>query len=234
MEGRITWQMHCLEVDVGIDKAYQRKIDNLSPYQRLRAKLAYERAVEFGDPDPIGFVAQLYRESRFDPNAHSSAGAHGEGQFMPATAARFGLNPSDPDASQYAALKYRAAIRKYLGKKGVTGEDYVLSGYNAGEGNAVKARTKFRETIGYVNAINASRPLFAKMLSLPENAVPAEAAANPIPQQPAPTLPYKSMEATAPPLMQVSSSTLSDERLNVSATPVKDYTDSLWRTLLGR
>ena len=219
---------------MGIDKAYQRKVENLSPYQRLRAKLAYQRAVEFGDPDPIGFVAQLYRESRFDPNAHSHAGAHGEGQFMPATAARFGLNPSDPDASQYAALQYRAAIRKYLGKRGVTGEDYVLSGYNAGEGNAVKARTKFRETIGYVNAINATRPQFAKMLNLSDDGMPAQTTASPAPQQNTSALPYKPGEVAATPRQQVSSASQSREQpLNFSATPVKDYTDSLWRTLLG-
>ena len=219
---------------MGIDKAYQRKVENLSPYQRLRAKLAYQRAVEFGDPDPIGFVAQLYRESRFDPNARSHAGAHGEGQFMPATAARFGLNTSDPDASQYAALKYRAAIRKYLGKRGVTGEDYVLSGYNAGEGNAVKARTKFRETIGYVNAINASRPQFAQVLNLSDGGMPSQAAASPAPQQVPPALSYKPVEVATRPPAQVPVSMQSDEPLNFSATPVKDYTDSLWRTLLGR
>ena len=221
---------------MGINKAYQRKIDNLSPYQRLRAKLAYQRAVEFGDPDPIGFVAQLYRESRFDPNARSSAGAHGEGQFMPATAARFGLNTSDPDASQYAALKYRAVIRKYLGKQGVTGEDYVLSGYNAGEGNAVKARSKFRETIGYVNAINSYRPQFAQVLSLPDNGVPATVATSPAqpatpPNVPAPhqqTAWHYSQPAYEPELPQAT-----QEPLNISNAPVKDYTDSLWRKVLG-
>lgn len=222
---------------MGIAKEFRRPISNLSPYQRLRAKLAYQRAVEYGDPDPIGFVAQLYRESQFDPNAHSGAGAHGEGQFMPATAARFGLNTSDPDASQMAALKYRKAIRAYLGKRGVTGENYTLAGYNAGEGNAVKALTKFRETIGYVQAINQSRSEFARLLGTDPSSVP-EPAATVQPYPPAYTPQTVHAPAKLPSVAHPMEATLNYQpeatAFMQSTTPVKDYTDSLWKQLLGR
>lgn len=221
---------------MGIAKEFQRPISALSAYQRLRARLAYQRAVEYGDPDPVGFVAQLYRESKFDPNAHSGAGAHGEGQFMPATAARFGLNASDPDASQMAALKYRKAIRAYLGKRGVTGENYTLAGYNAGEGNAVKALTKFRETIGYVQAINQSRGEFARILGTDPSPVPEPTTAvqpnqvtNPAAYIPS-KLPVARQAAMEMPLAYQPEAT----SFMQSTTPVKDYTDSLWKQILRR
>lgn len=222
---------------MGIAKEFQRPISALSPYQRLRARLAYQRAVEYGDPDPIGFVAQLYRESKFDPNAHSGAGAHGEGQFMPGTAARFGLNASDPDASQMAALKYRKAIRAYLGKRGIAGENYTLAGYNAGEGNAVKALTKFRETVGYVQAINKSRGEFARVLGTDPSPVP-----EPTPAV-QPNLPATNQTAYAsaglpiirPPSAETQVAYQPDAMaFTQSETPVKAYTDSLWKQILGR
>ena len=45
-------------------------------------------------------AAQLYAESNFNPFAVSGAGARGIAQFMPGTAAAYGLgNPFDPRAS---------------------------------------------------------------------------------------------------------------------------------------
>ena len=52
----------------------------------------------------------------------------------------------------------------------------TIAGYNAGEGNAVKALTKFRETIGYVQAINQSRSEFANLLGTDPSPVPEPAA----------------------------------------------------------
>lgn len=138
------------------------------------ARLAYNRAVAAGDPDPVGFASQMAAESQFNPNATSRAGAIGLAQFMPATAERFGLdNPRDPLASMDAALKYRAYIRKFNAKRGVTGEQYVWSGYNAGEGRAVKAATGFKETRGYIKRINDYRPQMAEALNTPFHPVMA-------------------------------------------------------------
>lgn len=144
------------------------KLPEMTPWRQKMSRAAYEKAVAAGDPDPVGFVAQMMAESRMNPNARSPVGATGLGQFMPGTARRFGLkNPHDPLASMDAALKYRQYIRNFNAKRGVYGEDYVWSGYNAGEGNAVKARHGFRETRGYVNRINDYRPQLAAVLSAP-------------------------------------------------------------------
>jgi hypothetical protein len=49
---------------------------------------------------PALMAGQLMAESGFDPNAGSSAGAQGIAQFMPSTAASYGLtNPYDPVAA---------------------------------------------------------------------------------------------------------------------------------------
>ena len=44
-------------------------------------------------------AALLYHESRFEPGAVSSAGAEGIAQFMPATAAGMGVDPTNPTES---------------------------------------------------------------------------------------------------------------------------------------
>lgn len=163
------------------------KLPEMTPWRQKMSRAAYDKAVAAGDPDPIGFVAQMMAESRMNPNARSPVGAMGLGQFMPGTAKRFGLkNPGDPLASMDAALKYRAYIRGYNQKRGVTGEDYVWAGYNAGEGRSVKARHGFKETRGYVNRINDYRPQLAQALSAPYDpqvmagALPPDGQASPV------------------------------------------------------
>ena len=147
------------------------KLKPLTPWQQKMAHTAYEKAKAFGDPDPVGFVSQLMAESQMDPNAASSADARGLAQFIPGTAKRFGLtDPTDPLASMDAALKYRSVIRKYNRKRGITGEDYVWAGYNAGEGAAAQARHGYAETRGYVNRIEAYKPQFAAILGQPYDA----------------------------------------------------------------
>jgi Transglycosylase SLT domain len=74
------------------------------------------------------FVRQINLESGFNPNAHSSSGAEGIAQFMPATAAGLGINPWDPIASLQAAAHLMASYAKAFGG------DYAkaLAAYNSG------------------------------------------------------------------------------------------------------
>jgi soluble lytic murein transglycosylase-like protein len=81
--------------------------------------------------DPRILRAVCFIESRFRVEATSPKGARGLMQFMPATAARYGLrNPYDPrDAIDAAARYLRDLLKKFRGRV-----DLALAAYNAGEG----------------------------------------------------------------------------------------------------
>jgi hypothetical protein len=79
---------------------------------------------------PADFFARLiWKESRFDPNAVSPAGAEGIAQFMPATAKRRGLaDPFDIDQAIAASARYLSELRFAFGNLGL-----AAAAYNAGE-----------------------------------------------------------------------------------------------------
>jgi soluble lytic murein transglycosylase-like protein len=85
--------------------------------------------------DPRVLRVLCYLESRFRLTAISVKGARGPMQFMPETAARYGLsNPHDPKAAIDAAARYfRDLLRRFDGRI-----DLAFAAYNAGEG-AVQA-----------------------------------------------------------------------------------------------
>lgn len=81
------------------------------------------------DPKILWTIA--YNETRFRPWLISPKNAQGLMQFIPATAARFGLeDPYEPTASIHAAARYV----KYLGRLFNWRLDSVLAAYNSGEG----------------------------------------------------------------------------------------------------
>lgn len=83
------------------------------------------------DVDPLILWTIAYNETRFRPWLTSPKNAQGLMQFIPATAARFGLeDPHEPTASIHAAARYV----KYLGKLFEWRLDSVLAAYNSGEG----------------------------------------------------------------------------------------------------
>jgi transglycosylase-like protein with SLT domain len=92
--------------------------------------------------DPVIFVAQINQESGFNPHARNAvSGAAGIAQFMPATAAGYGIDPYDPIAALDAAAKYdRSSLTQFSLKTtsgGYSQEDYskMLAAYNWGGGN---------------------------------------------------------------------------------------------------
>lgn len=100
--------------------------------------------------DPFFVVEVMRQESQFNPQATSYVGAAGLMQFMPATAARFGMtNSYDPDQAIDAGCRYLVTlIRQFNGRL-----DLVLAGYNAGEHNVIKYNYQvppFAETRNYV------------------------------------------------------------------------------------
>ena len=73
-------------------------------------------------------AAQLMAESNFNPLAVSPVGASGIAQFMPATAAAYGLrDPLDPDASIDAQAQFMSDLMRQFGDTSL-----ALAAYNAG------------------------------------------------------------------------------------------------------
>ena len=96
-------------------------------------------------------AAQLYAESNFNPFARSPAGAQGIAQFMPGTAAAYGLrDPFDPDASIAAQARL---MRDLLGRFGSV--PLALAAYNAGPGAVASCGCipPYAETQAYVARI---------------------------------------------------------------------------------
>lgn len=84
---------------------------------------------------PVGFFARLlWQESRFDQWARSGAGALGVAQFMPLTAAEYGVqNPFDPLQSVAASARFLRELRDQFGNLGL-----AAAAYNAGGGRLRK------------------------------------------------------------------------------------------------
>ena len=76
-------------------------------------QIATLAAQQYGVPTSL-FLAQINQESGFNPYAQNG-NATGIAQFMPGTAAQFGINPADPVQSLYAAAKYDAQLFKQYG-----------------------------------------------------------------------------------------------------------------------
>jgi soluble lytic murein transglycosylase-like protein len=92
-------------------------------------QLAWDEGVAAGIP-PGYFVRQIDQESGFAPAARSSTGAEGIAQFIPATAARLGVNPLDPASALHGAAELMAGFAHQYH------QDYAkaLAAYNAGSG----------------------------------------------------------------------------------------------------
>ncbi|MGA7396321.1 MAG: transglycosylase SLT domain-containing protein [Solirubrobacterales bacterium] len=98
-------------------------------------------------------AAQLYAESNFDPNAGSPAGAQGIAQFMPGTAAAYGLgDPFDPVAAIDAQGHLMSDLLDQFGSPAL-----ALAAYNAGPGavSPCNCIPDYPETQAYVARILA-------------------------------------------------------------------------------
>ena len=107
----------------GANHSMQQRAQSLEPY-------FVDSARRYGI-DPRILRVLCYLESRFRVNAISPKGARGPMQFMPETAARYGLiNPHDPKTAIDAAARYfRDLLSRFDGRM-----DLAFAAYNAGEG----------------------------------------------------------------------------------------------------
>jgi soluble lytic murein transglycosylase-like protein len=106
--------------------------------------------------DPRILRVLCYLESRFRVNAISPKGARGPMQFMPETAARYGLiNPHDPKTAIDAAARYfHDLLRRFEGRI-----DLAFAAYNAGEGTVEAFRNGRVLRLSNGKVINAGRSL---------------------------------------------------------------------------
>lgn len=111
---------------------------------------AVDKAAATYNLDRVFFTRLLWKESLFDPNAVSPAGAQGIAQFMPGTAERRKLeDPFEPIAAIAASAAFLADLKKEFGNLGL-----AAAAYNAGEARITRwlAGTSVLpdETEGYV------------------------------------------------------------------------------------
>ncbi len=109
-------------------------------------------AARWGVPAAL-MAGQLMAESGFDPNAGSPAGAQGIAQFMPSTAAAYGLtNPYDP----IAAIEAQGHLMSDLLRQ-FSSPELALAAYNAGPApvEACHCIPPYPETQAYVTRILA-------------------------------------------------------------------------------
>jgi Transglycosylase SLT domain/D-alanyl-D-alanine carboxypeptidase/Putative Flp pilus-assembly TadE/G-like len=98
-------------------------------------------------------AGQLMAESGFDPNAGSPAGAQGIAQFMPSTAAAYGLrDPYDPEEAIDAQAHLMSDLLRQFGDPSL-----ALAAYNAGPApvEACDCVPDYPETQAYVSRILA-------------------------------------------------------------------------------
>jgi len=115
----------------------------ISPYDDVVKKWAHEYSCDWRL-----ITAQMYQESRFDPNARSWVGAVGLLQVMPRTGKQFGFTDlRKPDPGIHAGVQYLAWTRDRFEPE-LSIEDrtwFALAAYNAGEGHVDDARKLARK-----------------------------------------------------------------------------------------
>jgi len=118
----------------------------ISPYDKLVRKYAARYGFDWRL-----VTAQMYQESRFDPQAHSHVGARGLMQLMPRTAKAMGVdNPVDPDSGIRGGIKYLDWLRDRFDADLPIAERnwFTLAAYNAGVGHVHDAR-RLAVKLGY-------------------------------------------------------------------------------------
>jgi membrane-bound lytic murein transglycosylase F len=126
-----------------IKKHKQERIDLnkdgiISPYDAIVKKYAHQYGFDWRL-----IVAQMYQESRFDPQAESWMGAKGLMQVMPRTAQEINLtNLEDPETGIHAGIKYMQWVRnRFEPELDIKVRMwFTLAAYNAGQGHIKDAR----------------------------------------------------------------------------------------------
>jgi hypothetical protein len=139
---------------VGYGAADGERSGTLQAFVPARYAPAISRAAQRWSVSGALLAAQLYVESHFNPFARSSAGAQGIAQFMPGTAAAYGLD--DPFDADHAIDAQAHLMRDLLRSFGSV--PLALAAYNAGS-----ARVR---DCGCIPAIPETQAYVANILGL--------------------------------------------------------------------
>ena len=115
----------------------------LSPYDELVKKYARQ----YGQDWRL-ITAQMYQESKFDPQATSWVGARGLMQIMPVTGRELGFTDlHDPEENIHAGVKYLSQLANRFDPQIPIEERmrFALAAYNVGYGHVLDARRLARE-----------------------------------------------------------------------------------------
>jgi membrane-bound lytic murein transglycosylase F len=110
----------------------------ISPYDDIARRYAEQYELDWRL-----IVAQMYQESRFEPDRASWSGAKGLMQILPRTARELGVSDvNDPESSVHGGVKYmRWLIDRYDPKLPLaTRIRFALASYNAGRGHVLDAQ----------------------------------------------------------------------------------------------
>jgi Transglycosylase SLT domain/SPOR domain len=134
-------------------KKNKAKSKKRTTYKRSGICKDLDRLARIYKLPPLFFARLIWQESRFNPYAVSPAGAQGIAQFMPGTAAIWGLDdPFEPGQALIKSAQYLSYLHQKLGNLG-----YAAAGYNAGSGrvtNWIKGSNYMPlETRNYVRII---------------------------------------------------------------------------------
>ena len=118
-------------------------------YKGAYLEIAKAAARKHGIPEDL-FLRLVQQESGWNPSAVSHAGATGLAQLMPGTAAKLGVDPSDPHQNLDGGARYLSMMYSKFGSWRL-----ALAAYNAGPGAVEKhgGIPPFTETKNYVKAI---------------------------------------------------------------------------------
>ena len=122
-------------------------------YKGVYLGMAKAAAQRHGIPTDL-FLRLVNQESRWNPKAVSHKGAIGLAQLMPGTAARLGVDPTDPAQNLEGGARYLAQQYRTFGTWRL-----ALAAYNAGPGAVQKhgGIPPFAETRNYVRIIAGSQ-----------------------------------------------------------------------------
>lgn len=118
-------------------------------YKGAYLEVAKAAARKHGIPEDL-FLRLVQQESGWNPHAVSHAGATGLAQLMPGTAAKLGVDPSDPHQNLDGGARYLSMMYNKFGSWRL-----ALAAYNAGPGAVEKhgGIPPYTETKNYVKAI---------------------------------------------------------------------------------